>query len=68
MTTKTTTTTQSKSPKVPTTNGVASKIKTVAKTNSETVTANGTASIEQKLNGHIENGNADNAIIDLSAD
>lgn len=53
---------------MPTTNGVASKIKTVAKTNSETVTANGTASIEQKLNGHIENGNADNAIIDLSAD
>lgn len=53
---------------MPATNGVASKLKTVSKPTSDTVTANGTAAVEQKLNGHAENGTADNAIIDLSAD
>lgn len=64
-TTLTRTTPSKTGAKVPTTNGVASKTKTVG--TGDSVTANGTAA--QTLNGHAENGNADNnAIIDLSTD
>lgn len=60
-------TTPSKSPKVPTTNGVAGKIKAIVKPNAEKekVTTNGAP----KLNGHIEaNGTGAEKIIDVAAD
>lgn len=62
-----TTPTATKSPKVPATNGVAAKTKAIAGRAMSAVATktNGDAA---KLNGHVENGNADNKIIDLSAD
>lgn len=56
-----------KSPKVPTANGVASKIKVVAKSGAvdkDKVTMNGNS----KVNGQIENGTGAENIIDVSAD
>lgn len=75
-------TTPSKSPKVPTTNGVASKTKVIAKSPVSAVPAAAAAAatveaVKQevttngapKLNGHIEeNGTGAEKIIDVSAD